>query len=151
MRIRNIFLYFFSRQECFGHSCAYVAHFVSERDVLYSNPESWRSKQPRYQLRHPYSCRRLSPFRIITYFLCIDSSKDFLNIFFCGLECVGHSCAYVAHYVFVSLDSNLASWRSKQLRHQFSHPDPYSHPSSFRIMTSVYFIFMYRLLITYYF
>ncbi len=45
------FVYFFGDGlECVGHSLAYVAHF--ER-CLESNPESCRSKQARYQFRHP--------------------------------------------------------------------------------------------------
>ncbi len=47
--------------------------------------------------------------------------------FFGGLECVGHSFAYVAHFVFfeICLDSNPEScYRSKQARYLLSHPSP---------------------------
>jgi hypothetical protein len=53
-------------------------------------------------------------------FFCIFFS------FFGGLECVGHSFAYVAHFVFfeICLDSNPESCHSKQARYQLSHPSP---------------------------
>jgi hypothetical protein len=48
-----------------------------------------------------------------------------LYIFVGGLECVSHSFAYVAHFVFKRcLDSNPESCRSKQARYQLSHPSP---------------------------
>ncbi len=44
--------------------------------------------------------------------------------FFGGLECVGLSFAYVAHFCIFErcLDSNPESCRSKQARYQLSHP-----------------------------
>ncbi len=44
--------------------------------------------------------------------------------FFGGLECVGHSCAYVAHFCIFEkcLDSNSESCGSKQVRYQLSLP-----------------------------
>ncbi len=40
-------------QVFFGHSYVFVAHFCTFGRCLDSNPESCRSKQVRYQLRHP--------------------------------------------------------------------------------------------------
>jgi hypothetical protein len=62
--------------------------------------------------------------------LIASSTKVFNNsytrvylfcIFFGGLDCVGHSLAYVAHCVFLR-----DVWmRCKQARYQLSHPSPY--------------------------
>ncbi len=54
------------------------------------------------------------------------SQQTFFGIFFGGLECVGHSFAYVAHLVF---HRDVWIWTqspaSKQARYQLSHPSPY--------------------------
>ncbi len=39
--------------ECVGQSVAYLAHYVYLRDVWIRTPESFRSKQARYQLSPP--------------------------------------------------------------------------------------------------
>ncbi len=48
--------------------------------------------------------------------------KFLFCIFFGGLQCVGNSFAYVAHFVFFErcLDSNPESCRSKQARYQLN-------------------------------
>ncbi len=56
----------------------------------------------------------------------------FLYIFFGGLECVGHSFAYVAHLWFLrdvwirTQSTAVASWRATDLA---THPSQISHPS----------------------
>ncbi len=48
------FFFFFCGLDCVGHSFAYVAHFDFWEMSVYSNPESCRSNQPRFQLSHPW-------------------------------------------------------------------------------------------------
>jgi hypothetical protein len=58
--------------------------------------------------------------------------KYIFLVFFRGLQYVGHSFAYVAHFGFLKrhLDSNPESCRSKQARFQPSQLSPYLiHPS----------------------
>ncbi len=64
----TIFLYFFGGLECVGHSFAYVAHFYFW-EMSSSNPESYRSKQARYQFRHPspYLATHLSTYSPISH------------------------------------------------------------------------------------
>ncbi len=59
-------------------------------------------------------------------------------IFFGGLECVGHSFVYVAHFVFLRYVwiLNPGSGRSKQARYANQQPSPYRQPSiSLRLAT----------------
>jgi hypothetical protein len=53
----------------------------------------------------------------------------FLVYFFGGLECVGHSLAHVAHFVFLRdvWIRNPESCRSQQVRYQLSHPSLATH------------------------
>ncbi len=65
---------------------------------------------------------------------CLESAPYDVGFlyFFCGLECVGHSFAYVTHfYIFERcLDSNPECCRNKQARYQHRHPSySHSHPS----------------------
>jgi hypothetical protein len=50
-----------------------------------------------------------------------ETAMIFMHFLFDGLECVGHSFAYVVHFFIFErcLDS---SCRSKQSRYQFTHP-----------------------------
>jgi hypothetical protein len=52
----------------------------------------------------------------------------FFVYFFGGLECVGHSFAYVAQFVFLKYvwirTQIAAAASSKQARYQLSHPTP---------------------------
>ncbi len=68
-------------------------------------------RQPSPKQKPPRNCPHIS----IYIFLYI----------FCGLQCVEHFFAFVAHFVFERfLDSNSKSCRSKQARYQLSHPSP---------------------------
>jgi hypothetical protein len=53
-----------------------------------------------------------------------STTIDFFVYFLGWLEFVGHSFAYIVHFVFLSLVSNPESCRSKQARCQLSHPSP---------------------------
>jgi hypothetical protein len=51
--LESIFLHFFGGLECVGHSSYLCRPFCIFERCLDSNPESFRSKQARYQLSHP--------------------------------------------------------------------------------------------------
>ncbi len=67
-----------------------------------------------------------------------ENDDIFFCIFFGGLECVGHSLAYVAHLWFLrdiwirTQSDAVASWRATDLATHPSdlatHPDRLSHP-----------------------
>ncbi len=63
LTIRTTFLYIFDGLECVGLSLL-MSPFLYFWKMLDSNPESCRSKQARYQPRHPLS---LSPIRTLLY------------------------------------------------------------------------------------
>ncbi len=56
----------------------------------------------------------------------------FLYYFFGGLEYIGHSFAYVAHFILWETSGfDPESCRSKQARYQLSHPSPTNLPTHF--------------------
>jgi hypothetical protein len=57
----------------------------------------------------------------------VSLQKNIFCIFFGGLECVGHSFAYVAHFVFLRdgwIRTQRAAVSSKQVRYQLIHTSP---------------------------
>ncbi len=150
------FVYFFGGLECVGHSFAYVAHLWFLRDVWIRTQSagvaSWRAtdlathpsihnvkllqnmvsnrtqhptpSQPHICIYYTYWFRWFSNF--------VGSQSDqiqnvFFVYFFGGLECVGHSFAYVAHFWFLrdvwirTLSAAVASWRATDLA-RATHP-----------------------------
>jgi hypothetical protein len=101
---------------------------------------------------YPYALPSLNPaaFSPVTY----TPPSVRLPLFFCifllgGLECVGHSFAYVAHFVFlryvcIRTDSHPESSLSKQARYQLSHLSPYLNIICFA--SSVLFPFPLRII-----
>jgi hypothetical protein len=85
---------------------------------------------------------------IISYILCIFSEYNlnyiyiFFVYFFGGLECVGHSFAYVAHLWFLrdvwirTQSTAVASWRATDLA---THPSNYINISNFYIIITTKF------------
>ncbi len=66
------------------------------------------------------------PFDREDFCIRANSQKILFLYIFCGLECVGHSYAYVAHFFIFErcLDSNTESCLCKQVRYQLSHSSP---------------------------
>jgi len=71
--------------------------------------------------------------------------NELFCIFFGGLECVGLSFAYVAHFCIFErcLDWNTESCRRKQARHQLIHSSPFK-PKNFKVqyMQHIFKIFI---------
>ncbi len=64
----------------------------------------------------------------------------YIGICFGGLECVGHSFAYVAHYCIFErcLNSNPECCRSKQARYLLSQASPYKCIFFLRVLIKQY-------------
>ncbi len=121
---------FLSRIDCFKipAQCRQVEKRSKMTDLarLFSSSASSISSLAVSPSPAPTSC--LSTANRIRKILCISLT----DIFFCGLECVGHSLAYVAHFVLLKDDwirTERAAVTSKYATNLATHLPYLAHPS----------------------